>query len=171
MKIKNKLALWALISASAPAIFWGIWYLIAGTVPFEVESACEGGVIPHPHVPRWWDIIVLPVFSIILFFLNKIIVDPEDRQIQWENLFGGFIFGPIGFVAIPIWGAVYALLRGPRLGMLIGPTYGLVFGLLYGIIFGLVHGLILGLGYGIVTSLFAGLVYGCYYSLRRIGLV
>jgi hypothetical protein len=136
-KERRRKLLWRipLVVAILFAIFWGIWYLVAGEVPVVTQiSFGTLGAIQLPFaVSCFWDIVFAPIWAIvlILLFTDKRIMDDPN-------------FGP----AISV-----------TFFLLVGLIFGLNSGLGVGLVAGLAAGLSVGLGVGLVAILVAGLKF------------
>ncbi|MDD5043670.1 MAG: hypothetical protein PHD51_03315 [Patescibacteria group bacterium] len=98
---------WSILSAAFFALFWGIWYFIAGEVPELTQiSLGEGTVyqLPFP-ISRWWDILSALIFTNTIIFVIKkdpsILVDGLLISL-FLGLFFGLIFGLILGLAISL---------------------------------------------------------------------
>ena len=113
------------VSAVATGLFWGIWYLITGSVPVTTEIRLTPEEVWHlPFaVSRLLDILFAPVFVSIIVMIFTSASDDVD------------------------------LVTGLVTGLAYGLVAGLVFGLVFGLGFGLVAGLAYGLAYGLVVVL------------------
>jgi len=66
---RKRMFRWSLISAGAIALFWLIFYLKNGYMP--VASEIPGWPIAYvPGVPRWWDVLLGPLWAIPLAYLS-----------------------------------------------------------------------------------------------------
>ena len=117
---KKKMMLrWSIVSAGLIALFWAIWYWKTGSVPVVHGIKMTGNwTVSLPFgMSRWWDILVGPIWAIIviLIFTNSKISEDEDLV--------------VGLVA----------------GLGVGLVFWLVVGLLFGLAAGLATGLGTGL--------------------------
>lgn len=105
------------------AIFWGVWYLVAGSVPVTTHYPTMHGIIRElPFaISRWWDIPALLIFTPIISYvvhgteLQRWIEEKVDEVLPFFSL----IFGvtalivsmvPVSLiVAIPIGLLVFAI--------------------------------------------------------------
>ena len=127
---RNTLMLrWSLLTAGLIALFWTIYYLVAGEVPATSKIVWvmahgkqeEIATILPFAISRWWDILIGPIFMpAIIFLATK--VKKEDMVI----------------------------------GLIVGLGFGLVARLVFGLVFGLDVGLSVGLGLGLVIGLVIG---------------
>jgi len=113
MKRKKMIVRWSIVTTGLIALFWAIWYLVAGKVPVvaSIKVNLDWIYILPFGLSRWWDILIGPIWSVVGILLLTSQTLKED-----EDLFVGLLFG-LGF--------------------------GLVFGLGFGIVIGLVVGLII----------------------------
>lgn len=121
----NKLALrWSIVAAAAVALFWGVWYLVVGSVPATSEIAVWPiWDIPLPFaVSRWWDVAAAPVFVQIALRIYRL----AARHIEASD--ASYVVMAVGFV--------------------IGLFFSLPFAVAGAIVFGLVLGFVFGLGAG-----------------------
>jgi len=157
---------WSFVTGGTIALFWTIWYLVAGEVP-TVHSLkiTENWTLEFPfEVSRWWDVLIGPIWSIflILLFTNKEIIENNEPP-------PSLIFGlAIGLMAIPI--------TGVKIGLVAVLAFTLFFGLVIGVVAGVIASvdsslsvslsddknaaLGAGLSAGLVTALGAGLGAG-----------
>lgn len=148
-----------LVIAIITFLFWGTWWLIAGSVP-EITAIkwtkTESLSLPFA-VSRWWDTLFVPLGAWIIAFLFS-----SKRINKNENL--GFDLG-VGLIV----GLGISLCAGLIVGLIVslcaGLGAGLGAGLDAGLIVGLGVGLIFGLGAGLGASLGAGLIFGLGASL------
>jgi hypothetical protein len=79
-KRRNALMLhWSLVTAGGIALFWTIWLLATKEIPAISSIRYIGKmtwVLPF-SIPRWWDILVGPIASILLVYLFYLL--PEQR--------------------------------------------------------------------------------------------
>ncbi|MEK7582095.1 MAG: hypothetical protein AAB488_02090, partial [Patescibacteria group bacterium] len=119
---------WSLVLTIAIAMFWAIWYAIAGDVPFFTEIRLTPEIVwilPFAIARPWLDVIAMPVWAVIAAFLfgNK------------SSVFSGDLYVGLGF------GLVFGLVAGLGAGLVAGLGAGLGFGLGLGLVGGLVVGL------------------------------
>ncbi|MBU1915774.1 hypothetical protein KKC47_01440, partial [Patescibacteria group bacterium] len=146
-----------LASTIIMAVFWGVWWLIAGSVPATTAISWTPEVsINLPFaLSRLWDIPAVFGWAFGLTILGSFW--PELWRGRNEDLGAGLGVGLVaGLVAGLGTGLVAGLAAGLAAGLVAGLAYGLVAGLGYGLVAGLAYGLVAGLGYG----LGAGLGYG-----------
>lgn len=146
---------WSLVTGVIIALFWGVWYLINGSVPTVTSvRITPDWTIQLPFaISRWWDVLIGPLWSVMLILIltNKRIWDNEDLK-------AGLVFGLV-------YGLAFGLAFGLALGLFVGLAFGLFVGLALGPIAGLAFGLVSGLVSGLVAGLVAGLVFGLAYGL------
>jgi len=69
---KQKLMIrWSILTACLVAMFWTIWYLIAGYVPVVASIKITPNwvyVLPF-NISRWWDVLIGPIWSTTIIFL------------------------------------------------------------------------------------------------------
>ena len=139
--IQRNRMLWRipLVVAILFALFWGIWYLVAGEIPNTTQIRwTEKTNIQLPFaMSRVWDIIFAPLWAMILILLFT-----NNRIRKDENL---------------VFGLGAGLVFGLAFGLGVGLFAGLGAGLSAGLGVGLFAGLVFGLGAGLGVGLFAGL--------------
>lgn len=60
-------AKWSIFTAAVFALFWGIWYAAAGSVPNAPLRLLKIiGVNNPPHISRWWDVLQGPFWTYLL---------------------------------------------------------------------------------------------------------
>ena len=75
---------WPLVTFIVFALFWGIWYFVAGSVP-ATESVkltiTESWTLPFA-VSRWWDLLIFAGLALILLprFRWRISASSGDRN-------------------------------------------------------------------------------------------
>ncbi len=166
---KQKLIVrWSIMTGSLIALFWAIWFLIAGEVPAVSNiKVTENWTYILPFgISRWWDVLVGPIFSaIIIYFLtNEKIEESEDLDLVITPVIVcvalvstlaipgviadvalGLTLG-LTLIAMVIAILSVALEVGIDIGLAISLGVTLVFGIIiFGIFFGLVFGLVFGL--------------------------
>ena len=113
---------WPLVTFIVFALFWGIWYFVAGSVP-ATESVkltiTESWTLPFA-VSRWWDLLFGPAYVLAILVFRHPEVQKDDE----------FVIG-LG------------------LGFMFGAMFGLGFGLGFGLVFGAMLGLGFGFGIGL----------------------
>lgn len=173
----------SLASAILIALFWTAWYFIAGQVP-EVSSIklAENWAVDLPFsISRWWDVLMGPVWSVML-----VLIFTSEKIEEDENLFlsisAAAFFGIIaGFAATDmVFGLAFGLAFGLVLSLAFSfisvPTFwfddiidslatGIADGLKFGLSFSLGFSLVLGLTYGLVFNLAFGLAFGLIIGL------
>lgn len=114
MEKQRKYALmwrWSLITGELIALFWAIWYLTTGSVPMvtSIKMTPEWTWQLPFGISRWWDILIGPIWPIILIslFTNERITKDEE------------------------------LVVGLAVGLVVGLVVGLPFGLVFSLPFGL----------------------------------
>jgi len=164
---RNKMMLrWSVATATVIAVFWGIWYLINGSVPVvhEIKMAKDWVIVLPFGISRFWDVLIGPVYStaIILLFTNKSVKKDED-------LVAGLAFGlAFGLVVGLAFGLAFGLVAGLIVGLIVGLAFGLIVGLAFGLVAGLAFGLIVGLAFGLIVGLVAGLIVGLKYLIKNL---
>jgi len=138
MKTKQLALRWSLVTGGLIALFWAVWYLIAGDVPVtnSIKMIKEWPIIFPFGVSRWWDILIGPIWSTIIIFL-----------LTSEKLKGG------KDLAI-------CLVAGLGTGLAISLPVGLISGLVTGLAVGLVASLLACLISGLVVGLINLIKYG-----------
>jgi hypothetical protein len=163
---RNTLMLrWSVVTAGAIALFWGVWYLVNGSVPVVTSIPLTPKInwnLPF-GISRWWDVLLGPLYSVILIDLFSDIMGRFSNKIERENLTLGVVLGLIAGVAFGLVlglgcaGLVIGL--GFELSLSLAATLytvDLAHGLLVGLIVGVAFGLVLGLGCaGLVVGLIA----------------
>jgi len=182
MRARTMALRWSLVTTGLIALFWAGWYLINGSIPVVTSIKMGGGwtfILPFGGAPRWWDILIAPIWSMItVFLLTDERVVRKGMFLAAAGLILGFLVGlaaPQGWAGAPVSGAIFGLGIGllDRLedGLVIewttGLIYGLACGLGAGLAFGVIYGLILGLAYGIIFGLVVGSAYGLVMLLVR----
>jgi len=79
--MRTKLMLrWSLVTGGLIALFWAIYYLIAGSVPTVTSiKMTETWTLSSPlGISRWWDILIGPIWSIIIIYLLTKFKDEDD---------------------------------------------------------------------------------------------
>ncbi|PIR04874.1 MAG: hypothetical protein COV57_02130 [Candidatus Liptonbacteria bacterium CG11_big_fil_rev_8_21_14_0_20_35_14] len=137
---RNKLMFrWSLVTAILIALFWVIYYFIIGSVPVVTEIQIESFTLLFPFggISRWWDILIGPIYSVIIFYIiyNIDYLEKTDTS----NLEKPYIIITIN-------------------DYLLGLTMGLTIGLTIGLICSLIGGLIIGLIIGLICSLISILI-------------
>lgn len=144
MKTKQLILRWSLVTSGFIALFWAIYYLIAGNVPTITSiEMTPNWIIALPFgISRWWDILIGPIWStiIILFF---IFTSKESNKGQWGAVLNVGLF--IGLSSGLIFGLAVSLVLGLVIGLVFGLVMGLTAGLVFGPLYGLGAGLIAGL--------------------------
>ncbi len=151
---------WSVFSAAAIGLFWLIWYFIAGQVPVinEIQMTPKLTIFLPFDLPRWWDILIGPIWSILLVRLFT------DENLKNSDIFTGLALGlTVGLLfGLSPWTGSF--------GLTFGLAIGLGFGLVAGLSFGLAVGLALELGFGLALGLIVGLVAGLGFGLA-VGLI
>jgi len=173
-KRRKKLMLrWSILTAVLIALFWTIYYLIAGSVPVitSIKMTPDSTLALPFAISRWWDILLGPIFSCIFVLLFT------SRKIKGEMMVPGLIFGLVvglicGLVGGLGGGLILSVGSGLAGGLIlsvgmsnsphIGLGVGLGLSLSISIFFSLGAGLGTGLGFfGLGTILFSGLNFIC----------
>ena len=143
-EIRRKALLWRvpLFAALLTALFWGIWYLVAGSVPVvtSVQLSAEETIQLPFAVSRWTDVLCAPLwaFTLILFFTDRRVIGGEGEDLG---------VGPRTLLIV-----------GVAAGLIIGSVIGLFYGSFNGLYFGLLVGLYTGLALALSVGLLAGLI-------------
>ncbi|HLD27367.1 MAG TPA: hypothetical protein VJB39_00770 [Patescibacteria group bacterium] len=138
MRTKQLMLRWSLVTGGLIALFWVIYYLIAGSVP-TVTSMKVTDTLSLPFgISRWWDILIGPIWSIIIIYLFTKLKGKDG------DLVAALVAG-LGF------GLIFGLIFGLASGLAFGLAVSLAFGLAASLIFGLTSGLAFGLGFGLVA--------------------
>ncbi len=159
---------WSLLTGGLIALFWLIWYFVAGSVPvFQSVKIAPELTLDLPFgISRWWDVLMGPLWSVVLIFLltgNFFSPQEDDKEDLVFGLVSGLAFGLVSGLAFGLgFGMVSGLAFGLGFGLVAGLaiwlSFGIDFGLGFGLGFGLVHGLAFGLGFGLGLGLGFGLV-------------
>ena len=126
-RLKRKVLVWrwSFITALTITGFWTLWYFINGQVPVVTDiKMTEEWILKLPFgISRWWDILIGPIWSIIIIslFANQRVRKDKDL--------------------------IFFLVAGLGFGLVAGLSFGLGFGLVFGLSFGLIFGLGFGLGF------------------------
>ena len=135
---------WAMFTAFLTAIFWGVWYAIAGEIP-TVEKVLwsvgeKGPPVQWLQLPfaisRWWDVMLAPVWSSMIILIFRTTTDKAVLDSVGVGLGVGLVAG---------------LVAGLGVGLGAGLVVGFYFGLCFGLVAGLVAGLVVGL-VGLIVS-------------------
>ncbi|GMQ94942.1 MAG: hypothetical protein BMS9Abin13_052 [Patescibacteria group bacterium] len=164
---------WSVASAVAIALFWAVWYFMNGSVPVVHEIHIAKGLaytLPF-EISRWWDILLGPIYSIVLVLLLTSLEAKRDEVIvslAFGLIFGlgfslisGLVFG-LGFGLIHSLGfiLIFSLIISMIFGLDSGLGFSLAAGLGFSLVFGVVFILVFGLGFGLGASLVLGIVFG-----------
>jgi len=76
----------SLLSAEIIALFWLIWYLVAGQVP--ITAPIKITPTYTLRLSRWWDVLIVPI---CLFLLVWIFSSKRKRNEKWVNNFFSFL--------------------------------------------------------------------------------
>lgn len=148
-KRKKLMIRWSIITTGAIALFWGIWYLVAGSVPELAEIKWDKETtyqLPFA-ISRWWDVMFAPIWTAIIVWAAMVL---KSKTTKIHNLSGDLTLG-----------LVVGLGGGLLMGLGLGPTpadlkYSLLMGL--GVCLCLGWGVCLGDGWG--AGLISGLSFG-----------
>jgi len=146
---RRKALLWRvpLVTALLVALFWGIYYLITGSVPVVTSVQWESKTIQIPFaISRWTDVFFTPLWAFIL------IVFSTDRRVL--GCYKGEYSPRLDLVTVLIVGLTFGLL----IGSFIGLGYGAFFGLFYGLLVELFVVLVMVLLAALTTVLGVGLI-------------
>lgn len=90
----KKMVFWSMISAGIIALFWTVWWLIAGSVPVtkEIRFSHDAGLDLPFDISRWWDILMGPFFSLYLVYLWSL---AEEKDCALGINITGVILGAI----------------------------------------------------------------------------
>ncbi|MDD5749739.1 MAG: hypothetical protein PHO91_03065 [Patescibacteria group bacterium] len=148
---------WSLTSALLIALLWAIYYLIVGAMP-EVPRSGRTVYLPFT-LSRWWDILIGPIYSIIVItFFSSNSVRRDKNLIGSILVFFGLIAGLLIFgLAIDL---SLVLTIGLTIGLIAGLIFGLIFGLGFSSAFSLIFSLAFSLGFSLFVSLGFGLTAG-----------
>jgi len=133
---------WSLVTGGLIALFWAIYYLIAGSVPTVTSiKMTETWTLSSPlGISRWWDILIGPIWSIIIIYLLTKFKDEDDDLVV--GLGAGLVAGlGVGLGA--------GLVADLGVSLVVGLGVSLVAGLVAGLGISLVVGLVVGLGVGL----------------------
>src|SRR3989338_8135811 len=127
---------WSFLSAVLIALFWTVWYVVNGDVPVvtHIKITDEYNYLLPFRISRWWDILIGPIFSILVILLVT------SKQIHDEEIAFGLIFRLAS-------GLVHGLIFRLASGLIL-----LAFGIVFVLAFGLASGLIL-FAFGLVFVL------------------
>lgn len=145
---KQKLLVrWSIVTSSLIALFWAIWFLVAGEVPIitGIKMTENWTYILPFGISRWWDVLVGPIFSTIVIFLVTRKSDEEDKDLSDGPVFG--LVAGLSAILIVVVGIAIVSGSSPELvtglsAMLSGV---MVFGMILGVLFGIREGLAFGL--------------------------
>jgi len=115
---RNKLMFrWSLVTAILIALFWVIYYFIIGSVPVVTEIQIESFTLLFPFggISRWWDILIGPIYSVIIFYIiyNIDYLEKTDTS----NLEKPYIIITINDYLL---GLICSLIGGLIIGLIIG---------------------------------------------------
>ena len=175
----RKQALWripALIMVIT-ALFWTIWYAIAGNIPemSAIPMNSDWNLQLPFAVSRWLDI---PCAGIVALALTAIFTSPrilvDNGQLILGLVFGLFVGLILGLAfGLPIelgvglsYGMIFVLVAALVWGLIFIGIFGVSAGPGYGIGLVLSYGLIFGLSFIVGTGLVFGLVYGLIFIFR-----
>lgn len=175
MKIRQLMFRWSLVTGGLIALFWAVYYLIAGDVPVVISiKMTKEWIITLPFgISRWCDILIGPIYSIflILLFTNKKLKEGHDLRFHIVSgmimgLFMGAFGGLVSDLASNLFLVLFFILFfSSILGFVLGVNSGLVSGLISGFSSFLVSVLVLGLISGIVSVLVSILIFGLVFEL------
>jgi len=178
MKERRQKLLWRtpLIVAILIAIFWGIWYLITGSIPevTTVKLAGTKNILLPFAMSRLWDILFGTIWTFIIVWIatNEKIreyLEPADLVI---GLGVGLVFGVgLGMAVGLCFGLVFTLLFGVPAGLIIGGTFTPDLGLGVGLGAWLGGGLGAGLGIGLVFGVAVSLGICLFFGLSTAGII
>lgn len=190
---RRKALMWRvpLSTALIIALFWGIWYLIVGSVPTVTSVQWGKWTIQLPFaISRWTDVLFAPIFAFfpVAYFTSMRIATRKESK-KSSSLFlrrmvvaSAFVLA-FGLVVVGLtFGLSFGLVAGLFLGGLaaglliggldvdIGLADGLIGGLrlglsVVGLIFAWGFGLIFGWGIGLVVGFVVGLIFGLGFGL------
>lgn len=182
---------WSLISAAFFALFWGVWYLIAGEVPELTQIKWgKGNTYQLPFtISRWWDILFAPIWANLIVVSTKKLSSAQRAEdvipFFWGMLlsFYSIILSSISYNIITTYLFTTILLYYIYIiynyimvvgeinisNWLIGIISGLITSLIIGItVIGLGPGLIMGIGIILIISLINALIIGILSCLLRL---
>jgi hypothetical protein len=109
-KIANR---WAFMVLIASALFWGIWYLVAGHVP----SVTSIRIAPHHTfalpfcISRWWDVLLAPLWA---WSIARYVTGPDVHgDANWLSLRSSAAELVVGLIFGLMWGLLSFLLELP----------------------------------------------------------
>ena len=154
---------WSLVSAALIALFWTVWYLVKGCVPESslITSVHVWSINLSFSVSRWTDVLIGPMWSIILvYLLTRKGVDSQKfifgmlictlygivisimYIFHHDDNYHNMIAIGIGIMAFRAFSSRYELLvSGLSLGLGIALVAGIGYGLLFDITFIIIFGI------------------------------
>lgn len=168
---------WMVCSAVAAALFWGAWYLIAGSVPVStsitVFTMLGGTVIAIPlkEISRWWDVFGAPVLAAMVIF-GIVGIAETDPKTTRKDLVAGIRIGLLSLLSMF---SIFWQIGGS--GLIFGPIIGLFWGLLIGLTHGITPARNIVVGVGLIAGLCTdlgmglnetGLVVGLFFGLATL---
>lgn len=87
---------WSILVAMFAALFWGVWYLILGSVPVSSELSPELARWIPSHLSRWWDILAWPLLVFSFSWFISLLVIATDADWLFETL--THLTGAIGLI-------------------------------------------------------------------------
>jgi len=143
---------WSLITATAIALFWIFWHSFVGSIPVAVNKSW----IHQTAISRWWDVLIGPLWSIIL-----ILIFTNEKLKNKDRLILAVLFGSaIGLISGLIFGLIFSVsVQTQFIGLIfiliiMSVAFLLLF-FIYGLNEALVFSLFILLGYGLIFGLFA----------------
>lgn len=157
-----------LLAAALTALFWGAWWLVAGSVPdITAVTLWDEAAVDLPFaVSRWTDVPSAYLFTLAALAAVRFCQNAYDETSAVLGLFLGLFLGLVLGLGAGL-GVVMSVGLGVGLTFTMGGNldYGLGVGLGAGLGVGLVYGLVLGLAYGLISILVVGLAYGLIHGL------
>jgi hypothetical protein len=155
---------WSILTASAIAAFWGVWFLATGAVPVvtEMRLTAEWAFALPFGVSRLWDILLGPIGSTAVVLIACRVSFEEH-----DSAFAGLTIGALaGLVVASVAGfLIGALVFGLATGFLIGIVVVVAVGLFGGLRSGLYFGFGYMLGMGLILSLVLGVANGLLFAV------
>jgi len=147
---------WSLISAGAIALFWAIYWMVTGEVPyaFTVKTFLTEEINLPVGLSRWWDILLGPLWTCLAILL------------WWDNpnLKTVIYFSLMGIIISGVW-----IIAGSALGFVVTTLMSIIFGIIGGFVLGFcTHNdkvLWLALSLPFSAGLWVGLIYGIICSV------
>ena len=162
------------ISAALIALFWTAWYLTVGSVPMVQLFGEHLKFSVSPPVSRWWDILIGPIWSVILVCLFTSEKTDQKKLLAitvFASLFAGLLISRLAgsnfddfdrglslalgiiFAAGLTFNLIFELSEDREAFLIFGLAFGLTFGLAFSLTSGLATGLIIAIAATLVLAL------------------